>query len=81
MPAVFTFIFWVVAPSDQRYSLKTPASKVTLSPSQNSVVPDAVTMGKGTLFTVTTTGCEVPLHPPISTTSTVYQPVFFTDIL
>lgn len=46
----------------------------TLPPWQKVVGPFAVMAGEGVLFTVTVTGDDVPVHPNVLVTETVYTP-------
>ena len=65
-------IAWVVAPVLQLFPVNPLEVKTTLSPGQNVVAPDAVTVGvAGIGFTVTTTGVETADVQPNSTTKTV----------
>ena len=59
----------VVAPFDQRFPLADDEVNVTLPPSQNVVVPDAVIVGvAGKAFTVTVVAVEIAeAHVPLLT--------------
>lgn len=65
----------VVAPVDQLYAAKSPASSVTLPPGHTDAGPVIVTTGGA--CSVTSVGAEVPLHAPLPTV-TLYLPAVLT---
>jgi hypothetical protein len=62
-----TVIDWVVAPLLQRLPVALDEVRVTDPPEQNVVGPLAVTVGAGTLVTVTVVALEVALQPLLVT--------------
>ena len=65
VPLLFTVIDWVVAPLLQSHELPADAVSVTLLFEQNVVGPPAVIVAAGFGLTVTVTGAEVPVQPPV----------------
>jgi hypothetical protein len=62
-----TVIDWVVAPLLQRLPVALDEVRVTDPPAQKMVGPLAVTVGVGTLVTVTVVALEVALQPLLIT--------------
>ena len=62
-----TVMDWVVAPLLHRLPVALDEVRVTDPPAQNVVGPLAVTVGAGTLVTVTVVALEVALQPLLIT--------------
>jgi len=65
VPLLFTLMDWPVAPLLQSHELPADAVSVTLLLEQNVVGPLAVIVAAGFGFTVTVTGDEMPVQPPV----------------
>lgn len=80
VPELPTVMDCVVAPLLHNQEDPAEAVSTTLFPEQKVVGPPAVIFAAGTGFTVTVVGAEVPVHPPVCVTTTVYVPDVVTFI-
>jgi hypothetical protein len=64
-------IVLLTAPVLQKYELPVLAVRITESPWQKMVAPDALIVAAGNAFTVTTVAADVAVPPPEKVTVTV----------